>query len=72
LYFQTSASALEPGSLLKVELSIPPTEGLLELGGKISGFVKVLRTNDTRSDANLATNTYGIAAEFCRSPKLCR
>lgn len=64
LYFQTAADAFEKGNLLKVELSIPPTSGQLEFGGKIAGFAKVLRTD-------LAAGRFGVALQFCRPPKLC-
>jgi hypothetical protein len=64
LYFQTADDAFKPGDLLKLELSIPPTAGLLEFGGKISGFGRVLRTC-------CQFEVYGVALEFCRSPKLC-
>lgn len=69
LYFETADDAFTPGSLLKVELSIPPTAGLLEFGGKIAAFAKVLRTSNL-SDT-LFPNKYGVALQFCRSPKLC-
>lgn len=73
LYFKTPADTFEPGNLLKVELSIPPTSGLLEFGGRISGFARVLRTNTIRESSpgvNLSSDGYGVALEFCRSPKL--
>lgn len=64
LYFETAAGAFEQGSLLKVELSIPPTSGLLEFGGKIAGFAKVLRTDSV-------SGRFGVALQFCHPPKLC-
>ena len=64
LYFETATDTFEQGNLLKVELSIPPTSGLLEFGGKIAGFAKVLRTDS-------ASGGYGVALQFCRPPKLC-
>ena len=64
LYFETATGIFEQGNLLKVELSIPPTSGLLEFGGKIAGFAKVLRTD-------AASGRYGVALQFCRPPKLC-
>jgi len=64
LYFKTATGIFEQGNLLKVELSIPPTSGLLEFGGKIAGFAKVLRTDS-------ASDRYGVALQFCRPPKLC-
>jgi len=63
LYFETADDAFEQGDLLKVELSIPPTSGLLEFGGKIAGFAKVLRTDSS-------SGTYGVALQFCHPPKL--
>lgn len=64
LYFETAADTFKQGNLLKVELSIPPTSGLLEFGGKIAGFAKVLRTDS-------ASDRYGVAVQFCRPPQLC-
>lgn len=74
LYFETSAETFERGSLLKVELAIPPTSGLLEFGGKIAGFAKVLRTANIGSEArstDLAPESRGVALQFCRPLKLC-
>jgi len=69
LYFQTTAETLKPGNLLRVELSIPPTSGLLEFGGRIAGFAKVLRTSDVGDPT--VSSSYGIAVEFCQPLKLC-
>jgi hypothetical protein len=66
LYFEIAENTLAPNDLVKVEFLIPPTEGLLELGGRISGLGKVLRTSYVNSSGK-----YGTALEFCRSPKLC-
>ena len=63
LYFETAADTFKQGDLLKVELDIPPTSGLLEFGGKLAGFAKVLRTDS-------ASGKHGVAIEFCRPPKL--
>jgi len=64
LYFETADGTFEQGSLLKVELSIPPTSGQLEFGGKIAGFAKVLRTDSV-------SGRFGVALQFCGPPKLC-
>jgi len=74
LYFETQTATLKPGSLLEVELSIPPTEGILEFGGRISGFARVLRTDDIHvslGDTRLSSARYGVALQFCRPPRLC-
>ena len=74
LYLETGADALERGELLKLELAVPPTPGLLEFGGKIAGFAKVLRAEkicDGVAGKTLASCKYGAALQFCRPPKLC-
>ncbi len=74
LYFETESAAFKPGSLVEVELSIPPRRGLLEFGGKISGFARVLRADNIFESAggtNLSSEIFGIAVQFCRPPKLC-
>jgi len=73
LYFQTSADIFKPrnlpqDTLFKVELSIPPTKGLLEFGGRIAGFAKLLRT--CKISDSLLSDNYGVALEFCQSPKM--
>ena len=45
VYFETSSKIFEPGNFVKIDMSIPPTDGLLEFGGRVSGFAKVLRTH---------------------------
>ena len=68
LYFETVDDVFTPGNLLKVELSIPPTAGLLEFGGKVAAFAKVLRASDL---SDTLSSKYGVAVQFCQSPKLC-
>ena len=63
LYFETETDKFVQGNLLQIELSIPPTSGLLEFGGKIAGFAKVLRAETT-------SGKYGVALQFCNPPKL--
>lgn len=73
LYFETTDDTFKPGNLLMMELSIPPTPGLLEFGGTISGIGKVLRTRsicDSLTDDDSHSDKYGVAIEFCKSPKL--
>jgi len=74
LYLETGADAFERGELLRVELAVPPTPGLLEFGGKIAGFAKVLRADKICDDVagkSSASGKYGVALQFCRPPKLC-
>lgn len=74
VYFQTTANTFKRGDLLKVELLIPPTSNLLECGGKMEGFAKVLRTDsyfDPTENDRSSDSSHGIALQFCRPPKLC-
>jgi hypothetical protein len=73
LYFQTLTATFRGGSLVRVELSIPPTAGVLESGGTISSFARVLRTHriqDSHKSTGSSSSKYGVALEFCRPPKL--
>lgn len=73
LYFQTLTAAFKENSLVRVELSIPPTTGVVESGGTISSFARVLRTHkirDSQTSTGLSSSKYGVALEFCRPPKL--
>jgi len=74
LYFEARADVFKAGDLLRVELSIQPTPGLFEFGGKIAGFAKVLRASniiDSAVETGPSADRYGIAVEFCRPPRLC-
>lgn len=73
LYFETATNVFKQGSLIQVELSIPPTMGLLESGGSISGLGKVLRTHtvhSSRTDSEEPSGRSGVALEFCQPLKL--
>jgi len=69
LYFETASEVFNAGNLLKVDLSIPPAAGQLEFGGRFSGFARVLRTYEPCT--TLSSRRFGVALEFCQSPKLC-
>ena len=74
LYFETETDVFKPGNLLTVELSIPPTTGLLQSGGSISGLGKVLRTQTicgSHKDTEQPSVRSGVALEFCQPLKLC-
>ncbi|HUV64621.1 MAG TPA: PilZ domain-containing protein [Sedimentisphaerales bacterium] len=72
LYFETTGT-FEPGSLLEVELSIPPTPGVLEFGGRMAGFARVLRARNIGASVageESSRGRYGVAVQFCRPPRL--
>jgi hypothetical protein len=73
LYFETAEAGLEVGDLAEVRLSIPPKAGVLELGGTMSGPVRVVRI-DNLGDVTGGSRSgggQGVAVEFCRRPKPC-
>jgi hypothetical protein len=74
LYFETTAGTFKPGNLLELRLSIPPKAGILEFGGRISGFARVLRTDNihvSTTDTGSSSARYGVALQFCRPPRFC-
>ena len=69
LYFETQSSdALQADSLIRVELSVPPTAGSMHYGGRLSGFARVLRTK--QQVGSICGSQHGIALEFCHPLKL--
>ncbi|MHC4291943.1 MAG: PilZ domain-containing protein [Planctomycetota bacterium] len=56
------------GELLSVEMSVPPTEGLLDFGGSFSSYARVVRS-DNHQDSEESSEKVA-ALEFCDSPKL--
>ncbi len=67
-----NADGLHAGELVNIEMPIPPTEGLLEYGGRFSTYGRVLRVHEPKSgtSADSASVVHTIAFEFCESPKL--
>jgi hypothetical protein len=66
--FHVAECNLDCDDLLNVELTVPPTEGLLELGGRVSTFARVLRVHPAHHNSNKQLY-HAIAAEFLGSPK---
>jgi len=56
------------GELLSIEMSVPPTEGLLDFGGMLSSHARVVRSDG--QGASEETVEKVIALEFCDSPTL--
>ena len=72
MLMEINSRTLRPGQLLSVEMSMPPTEGLLEFGGRFSTYARVLRVQEhtcKNSNENVS-RTQQIALEFCQSPRL--
>ncbi len=72
MLLEVNSGDLREGELLSVDMPVPPTEGLLEFGGRFAAYARVIRVN-SRSSADSdpkAGPARTIALEFCQSPKL--
>jgi len=68
---EIGTGALAAGELLSIDMSVPPTRGLLEYGGRISSYARVVRIRgDNLPKAAKPTAPAQIALEFCEPPKL--
>jgi len=67
-----NSRGLSDGQLLSIEMSVPPTEGLLEYGGRFSSYARVIRLEDIKSGVRPGASSMvqTAALEFCQSPKL--
>lgn len=64
------SDGLRDGELLSVEMTVPPTEGMLEFGGSISSYARVVRSRDDEKPGRTPSYEKTVAIEFCNSPKL--
>jgi hypothetical protein len=67
--FHVTEGKLNRDDMLNVELTVPPTEGLLELGGKVSTFARVIRVHQIHHSSGKHSH-HAVAAEFLEGPKL--
>lgn len=68
MLIEMKGGELRDGELLSIEMTVPPTEGLLDFGGSFSSYARVVRKHDDYDPYLSASHT--IALEFCDSPKL--
>lgn len=61
---EVNESGLDEGQLLSIEMSVPPTTGLVEYGGRFSSYARVCRVLERRDDSSAKA----VALEFCDSP----
>lgn len=69
LLASTHESEIKIGDLLNVYLSVPPTQGLLETGGRFESFAKVTRIYHVNS-SDINKKSRAVAMQFCSAPKL--
>lgn len=73
---EINGAGLDVGELVNLELAVPPTQGLLEFGGRFSTYARILRIqpppHKPREEvmAGEASDSYRIAMEFCEVPRL--
>jgi hypothetical protein len=67
-----NSRCLSDGQLLSIEMSVPPTEGLLEYGGRFSSYARITRVDEIKSGTSpdSASLIQTAALEFCQSPRL--
>ena len=59
-----------PGSLVNIELEVPPNQGLLDFGGRLTGLARVIRVDMHLERDQPSSNSERIALEFCQRPQL--
>ncbi len=68
---EVNNSKLRDGELVSVEMTVPPTEGLLENGGSFTSYARIVRVDGEQVPApSCGTPANAVAIEFCESPKL--
>lgn len=70
LYFETDDPELRPGTVIEMELTIPPGEGHSPYQGRITSVAEVIRVDDLGPTSSAATRRIGVATHFCNSLKL--
>ena len=61
---EVNEGGLDEGQLLSIEMSVPPTTGLVEYGGRFSSYARVCRVLERDDDCFAKA----IALEFCDCP----
>jgi hypothetical protein len=73
LYFGMITRCFRLGEVVRIDLLVPATSGVLERGGKVSCYAKVLRTEiiaAPQRQSRSSAASYGVAVQFCDYPKL--
>jgi hypothetical protein len=73
---EINGAGLDVGELVNLELAVPPTQGLLEFGGRFSTYARILRIQAPPHKppeevmAGEGSDIYRIAMEFCEVPRM--
>jgi len=71
--FETDDASLGTGTILELELSLPPCHGALETGGRMRGLAQVLRAQPSdvvNGKLGPGGGYHVVAARFCLRPIL--
>ncbi len=64
-------TGLGVGQLVSVDMPVPPSEDMLDYGGRFSGYARIVRIEDQQeNDLRRDLSTQAVALEFCQSPRL--
>lgn len=64
LYFETDDVDIKPGTLINLELTIPPGEGYSPYQGRITGLGEVVRVDAPEAGVDAAVRPVGVATRF--------
>jgi hypothetical protein len=73
VYFETEATDVEPGMMLKMELTVPPGDGHYPYQGRVTGTGQIVRVTPLapKTDgAGHVRNWVGVATQFKENLKL--
>ncbi len=73
LYFETESELFPPGTLLNVELGVPPGDGHFPYPGRVRGLGEVVRVDElsaTQGPGGDRPPRFGVAARFREPLKL--
>lgn len=76
VFMEINGAGLDIGELVNLELAVPPTQGLLEFGGRFSTYARILRIQSPHHKppeevmTGEGSDIYRIAMEFCEVPRL--
>jgi c-di-GMP-binding flagellar brake protein YcgR len=65
---EMKGAEINDGELLSVEMSVPPSEDLLDYGGNFSIYARVIRTISQETSEDSSSKQFAL--EFCDSPTL--
>jgi hypothetical protein len=72
--FESGHCEIRENDIVNLELSVPPTDGALEFGGRLGTMARVVRVDEAKGMMPLESGAMpkiAVAAEFIGLPKFC-